>query len=63
MKGNFIFKKSHSNFVDRETCKNEYIIPLGQELKDLYEDETMAHSLRSLCMESVRPTLKMTEIA
>jgi ryanodine receptor 2 len=47
----------------REVCKNEYIIPLGPELKELYEDPTMGHSLRSLRTESVRPQMKMTDIA
>jgi ryanodine receptor 2 len=47
----------------REVCKNEYIIPLGPELKGLYEDLEMGHSLRSLRTESVRPQMKMTDIA
>ncbi|XP_072162212.1 ryanodine receptor isoform X2 [Bemisia tabaci] len=46
-----------------EACKNEYIIPLGQELKVLYEDPQMGHSLRSLATESVQPLMKMTDIA
>lgn len=46
----------------REVCKNEFIIPLGPELKELYHDEEMRHSLRSLQAESVRPQLRMTEI-
>lgn len=44
-------------------CKNEFIIPLGPELKELYADKEMCHSLRSLQMESVRPEMRMTEIA
>jgi len=47
----------------REVCKNEYIIPLGQELTSLYDDPQMGHSLRSLQTESVRPQMKMTEIS
>lgn len=47
----------------REVCRNEFIIPLGPELKELYSDEEMCHSLRSLQTESVRPQLRMTEIA
>lgn len=43
-------------------CKNEFIIPLGPELKELYGEEEMKHSLRSLRTESVRPQLRMTEI-
>lgn len=52
-----------SHATTMEVCKNEYIIPLGQELKDLYADNEMCHSLRSVNMESVRPYMKMTEIA
>lgn len=47
----------------REVCKNEYIIPLGPELRELYEDTDMKHSLRSLKTESVRPQMKMTDIS
>lgn len=43
-------------------CKNEFIIPLGPQLMELYSDEEMKHSLRSLVTESVRPQLRMTEI-
>lgn len=50
-------------FCYRETCKNEYIIPIGPELKELYSDPEMGHSLRSLKTESVQPQLKMTDIA
>lgn len=56
-----MFNKSFSNF--REACKNEFVIPLGPELKGLYEDPEMGHSLRSLQTESVRPQMKMTDIA
>lgn len=52
-----------SHATTMEACKNEYIIPLGQELKELYEDPEMRHSLRSLKTESVRPQMKMTDIA
>ncbi|XP_043283357.1 ryanodine receptor isoform X10 [Venturia canescens] len=51
-----------SHATTMEVCTNEYIIPLGQELKDLYENEEMRHSLRYLETESVRPEMKMTEI-
>ncbi len=46
----------------REGCKNEYIIPLTPELKELYEDEAMRHSIRSGTTLSVRPEMKMTDI-
>ncbi|XP_034937910.1 ryanodine receptor isoform X2 [Chelonus insularis] len=52
-----------SHATTMEVCKNEYIIPLGQELKDLYENPEMRHSLRYLETESVRPQMKMTEIS
>ncbi|KAJ8665342.1 hypothetical protein QAD02_007004, partial [Eretmocerus hayati] len=52
-----------SHATTMEVCKNEYIIPLGQELKDLYENEEMRHSLRYLETESVRPQMKMTDIS
>ncbi|XP_044016394.1 ryanodine receptor isoform X3 [Aphidius gifuensis] len=51
-----------SHATTMEVCKNEYIIPLGQELKDLYENVEMRHSLRYIQTESVRPQMKMTEI-
>lgn len=47
---------------NREVCKNEFIIPLGPELIEMYRDEEMRHSLRSLQTQSVRPQLRMTEI-
>ncbi|XP_043499298.1 ryanodine receptor isoform X4 [Polistes fuscatus] len=52
-----------SHATTMEVCKNEFIIPLGQELKDLYEDPEMKHSLRYLETESVRPQMKMTDIS
>ncbi|XP_017464405.1 PREDICTED: ryanodine receptor [Rhagoletis zephyria] len=51
-----------SHATTMEVCKNEYITPLGTELKELYNDEEMCHSLRSLVTESVRPQMRMTEI-
>ncbi|XP_065200353.1 ryanodine receptor [Planococcus citri] len=52
-----------SHATTMEVCTNEYIVPLGQELKQLYEDSNMGHSLRCLQTESVRPTLQMTDIS
>ncbi|KAH1003553.1 hypothetical protein HUJ04_003457 [Dendroctonus ponderosae] len=46
-----------------EVCKNEYVIPIGQELKDLYENVDMGHSLRRLKMESVVPQMKTSDIS
>ncbi|XP_032596734.1 ryanodine receptor isoform X11 [Drosophila grimshawi] len=51
-----------SHATTMEVCKNEYITPLGIELKELYAEDEMRHSLRSLVTESVRPQLRMTEI-
>ncbi|XP_017959316.1 ryanodine receptor isoform X9 [Drosophila navojoa] len=51
-----------SHATTMEVCKNEYITPLGPELKELYAEDEMRHSLRSLVTESVRPQLRMTEI-
>ncbi|XP_063919785.1 ryanodine receptor isoform X1 [Zophobas morio] len=45
-----------------EVCQNEYVIPLSQELREMYEDADMCHSLRFLKMESVQPQMKMSEI-
>ncbi|KAK6622641.1 hypothetical protein RUM43_008483 [Polyplax serrata] len=50
-----------SHATTMEVSKNEYVIPLSQELKDLYKDPEMFHSLSSLRMESVRPKMKMTD--
>ncbi|XP_038217167.1 ryanodine receptor isoform X31 [Zerene cesonia] len=52
-----------SHATTMEACKNEFVIPLGPELKALYEDPEMCHSLRSLQTESVRPQMNMTNIA
>ncbi|KAL3284793.1 hypothetical protein HHI36_018934 [Cryptolaemus montrouzieri] len=45
-----------------EVCKNEYVIPIGQDLKDMYEDTDMGNSLCKLKMESVQPIMNMTNI-
>ncbi|XKL68210.1 hypothetical protein PGB90_003701 [Kerria lacca] len=52
-----------SHATTMEVCTNEYIVPLGQELKQLYENGNMGHSLRCLKTESVRPQLQMTDIS
>lgn len=44
------------------SCLGHVAICIGQELKDLYEDSEMRHSLRYLETESIRPQMKMTEI-
>ncbi|ODM93535.1 Ryanodine receptor 44F [Orchesella cincta] len=45
-----------------EVCKNEFIIPVIPELKELYEDDAMRHSLRSVTTISIRPEMTMTDI-
>ncbi|BES99791.1 ryanodine receptor [Nesidiocoris tenuis] len=52
--------ESHANTM--EVCKNEFIIPLGPELKELYEDPDMGNSLKSLQSVSVVPQMKMSDI-
>ncbi|CAG9853862.1 unnamed protein product [Phyllotreta striolata] len=51
-----------STATTMEVCKNEYVIPIGQELKDLYDDADMGHSLRKLKMESIQPQMKTSDI-
>uniref|UniRef100_A0A6P7G955 Ryanodine receptor-like n=1 Tax=Diabrotica virgifera virgifera TaxID=50390 RepID=A0A6P7G955_DIAVI len=51
-----------STATTMEVCKNEYVIPIGQDLKDLYDDPEMGHSLRKLKVESVQPVMKMSDI-
>lgn len=48
--------------VCRIVTNLSYPFPSGQELKELYENEEMKHSLRYLETESVRPQMKMTDI-
>ncbi|CAB3362502.1 Hypothetical predicted protein [Cloeon dipterum] len=52
--------ESHATTMD--ACKNEYIVPLSADLKEIYSDSDMCHSLHSLKAESVQPTMKMTDI-
>ncbi|KAJ8959408.1 hypothetical protein NQ318_022098 [Aromia moschata] len=51
-----------STATTMEVCKNEYIIPISHELKEMYEDDEMRHSLRKLKMESIQPQMRMSEI-
>jgi ryanodine receptor 2 len=37
-------------------------VPLSADLKEIYSDPDMCHSLHSLTTVSVRPTMKMTDI-
>lgn len=56
----------HSPSISSSDSLHDYFflmfVHTGQELKDLYEDEEMRHSLRYLEAESVRPQMKMTDI-
>lgn len=52
--------ESHAKTM--EVTQNEYIVPMGNELKELYSDPAMAHSLSSLKCESIRPQMATTDI-
>lgn len=52
--------ESHARTM--EVTQNEYIVPMGNELKELYSDPGMAHSLSSLKCESIRPQMATTDI-
>jgi ryanodine receptor 2 len=52
--------ESHAKTM--EVTQNEYIIPMSNELKDLYSDPDMTHSLSSLRVESIRPQMTTTDI-
>ena len=52
--------ESHAKTM--EVTQNEYIIPMSNELKDLYSDTEMTHSLSSLRVESIRPQMTTTDI-
>lgn len=51
-----------STATTMEVCKNEYVVPLSGELKELYGDPEYCHSLRKLHCESVQPQMKLTDI-
>ena len=61
----------HSNFLElqfvslvfRELTQREYLVPLSTDLRSLYEDEEMVHSLHCTATESIRPQLTMSEIS
>jgi len=54
--------ESHATSKTMEVTTNEYIIPLSPELKELYSDPSLTHSLYSLHMESIQPQMATTEI-
>lgn len=45
----------------RSLTQNEFIVPIGEDLKKLYQDESMANSISSLASLSIRPEMKMSE--
>ena len=45
----------------REISQNEYIIPMGAELKELYEEEGMSNAMKTLQYESIRPQMHTSE--
>lgn len=45
----------------RMLTQNEFIIPLSPELKSMYEDGTVAHSLKSLDCVSIRLKMSMSD--
>lgn len=48
--------------VPREVTHNEFIVPLSNELKDIYTQEGMGNSMASSHFESVRPVMTMSDI-
>ena len=45
-----------------EISQNEYVIPMGNELKELYEEEGMSNAMKTLQYESIRPQMHTSEI-
>ena len=45
-----------------EVTQKEFIVPMTDELAELYSDPDMGNSLRSLAYESIRPTMSTSEI-
>lgn len=45
----------------RSLTQNEFILPVNEELRRLYQDERMIHSISSLKCISIRPKMKMND--
>lgn len=45
----------------RSLTQNEFILPVNDELRRLYQDERMIHSISSLNCVSIRPKMKMND--
>ena len=53
--------ESYVNSV--EVSQNEYIVPMGSELRELYSaDADTSNSMKTLAYESVRPKMHVSEI-
>ncbi|XP_035212318.1 ryanodine receptor-like isoform X2 [Stegodyphus dumicola] len=47
----------------RSLTQNEFILPLGPDLRSMYEDPASAHSLSTMQYSSIRPEMTMSPIA
>jgi len=45
----------------RSLTQNQFIVPVGDSLKKLYQNESMVHSISSLACVSIRPVMTMSE--
>ncbi|XP_042892542.1 ryanodine receptor-like isoform X4 [Penaeus japonicus] len=46
-----------------EVTQNEFIVPLSNELKEIYQEEGMGNSMSATHTESVRPVMTMSDIS
>ncbi len=54
--------ESYANTVD--ITRNEFIVPMGQEMRDLYKDNIeMGNSMKSLEYKSIRPKMNTSPIS
>lgn len=49
-------------FPSRSLTQNEFILPLGPDLRAMYEDPANAHSLSTMQYSSIRPEMTMSPI-
>ncbi|GIY59265.1 ryanodine receptor [Caerostris extrusa] len=47
----------------RSLTQNEFIVPLGADLRGMYEEPASAHSLSTMQYSSIRPEMTMSPIA
>ena len=50
------------NSLCREVTQNEFIVPLSNDLKELYSEAAMGNSMSATQTESVRPVMVMSDI-